>query len=198
MRIRWFGKTISQKCEYASKEEFASIFECERVGLQRLALSLTANRDAAKRCLILAFPQCVACGSVSQGWVLSWARRMVIRSAISLVMGCRGHLFVNTNDDSDSGLIAFSPDDSLSTLAEAESILDLPDFDRLVFVISVLEGYSMHDCALLLGRSPRDISEARQRVVNQVGRITDRSNSCHELERPVRNGGTNEHHFPQS
>ena len=192
MRIRWFAKTVSQKCEYASKEEFARTFECERVGLQRLALLLTANRDDAKRCLILAFQQCVASGSVSHGWVLSWTRRTVIRSAISLVMGFRRPLFVNTNDDADSGVIAFSPDDSLPTIAEAESILDLPEFDRLVFVICVLERYLIHDCALLLGRSPRDINEALQRVVNQVGKIANLGNSPHELERPVRSGGMNE------
>ena len=55
-------------------------------------------------------------------------------------------------------------------------MLDIPEFDRLVFVICVLERYSMLDCALLLGRSPRDINEARQRVGNQVGQIDEINN----------------------
>ncbi len=100
---------------------------------------------------------------------------MIIRNAISLVMGPGGQSFVNTNDDADNGLIAFSPDDSLGAFAESESIFDLPEFDRFVFVICVLERYSMHDCALLLGRSLRDIAEARQRVGNQVGQIDELS-----------------------
>jgi hypothetical protein len=171
MKVRWFGKTVSERCEYARKEEFVSVFECERVGLQRLALLLTANSEAAKRCLIRAFRECIATSSVSKEWVLSWTRRIIIRNAISLVMGPGGPSSVNTIDDADNGLVAFFSDDSLGATAESESILDLPEFDRFVFVICVLERYSMHDCALLLGRSPRDINEARQRVGNQVGQI---------------------------
>jgi len=180
---RWFGKTVSERCEYASKEEFASAFECDRVSLQRLALLLTANKDAARRCLILAFRECIASSSVSKEWVLSWTRRMVIRNAISLVMGPVGQPFVNTNDDADKGLIAFSPDDSLGAMATSESILDLPDFDRFVFVVCVLERYSIHDCALLLGKSPGEVNEVRHRVGKSSQRFSD------ELERPVRSGG---------
>jgi hypothetical protein len=177
MKVRWFGKTVSERCEYARKDEFASVFECERLGLQRLALLLPANSEAAKRWLIRAFRERVASSSVSNEWVLSWTRRMVIRNAMSLIMGPGGRSFVNTNDDADNGLIALSLDDSLGAIAESESVLDLPEFDQFVFVICVLERYSMHDCALLLGRSPRDINEARQRVGNRVGQIDELSNS---------------------
>ena len=176
-RVRWLGQKVSGRGEYASKDEFVSVLECERPGLQRLALSLTANSEAAKRCLICAFRECLASSSVSKEWVHSWTRRMVIRNAISLVMGPGGKPSVNTNNDADNGLIEFSPDDSLDVCAVSESILDLPEFDRFVFVICVLERYSMHDCALLLGRPPRDVNEARQRVGNQVGQIDELSKS---------------------
>ncbi len=176
MKVHWFSKTISDRCEYASKEEFVRIFECERVGLQRLALLLTANSEAAKRCLIRAFRECMASSSVSKEWVLSWTRRMVIRNAIRHVMCSGGEQFINTNDEADNGLIAFSQDDSLGAIAESEAILDLPELDRFVFVICVLERYSICDCALLLGRPPRDINKARQRVNNQVSQIDELSN----------------------
>jgi hypothetical protein len=91
-------------------------------------------------------------------------------------MGPGGRSFVNTNDDADDGFAAFSPDDSLGAIAAPESILDLPEFERFVFVICVLERYSIHDCALLLGKSPRHINEARQRVGNQVAQIDGLSN----------------------
>jgi hypothetical protein len=42
---------------------------------------------------------------------------------------------------------------------EIDALLQLADFDRFVFVMSVLEHYSEHDCALLLGCSVRDIRE---------------------------------------
>ena len=171
MKVRWFGKTGNERREYARKEEFVGVFECERVGLQRLALLLTANSETAKRCLSRAFRECIASTLVSKEWVVSWTRRMVIRNAINLVIGPEGRSFVTTNDEVDDGFVAFSPDDTLDAIAASESVLDLPEFERFVLVICVLEHYSIHDCALLLGRSPRDISEARQRVGNQVGQI---------------------------
>jgi DNA-directed RNA polymerase specialized sigma24 family protein len=173
MKVQWFSKTAGERGEYARKEEFVSVFECERVGLQRLALLLTANSETVKRCLIRAFRECIASSSVSKEWVLSWTRRMVIRNAISLVIDPECESFVNSSDDADNGLIEFSQDYSPGAIAESESILDLPELDRFVFVICVLERYSMYDCALLLGRSLRDIHEARQRVGNQVGQIRE-------------------------
>ena len=173
MRVRWFGERVSERCEYARKEEFVSLFERERVSLQRLALLLTANAEAAKQCLIRSFRECIASGSVSKDWTLSWTRRMVIRNAICLVVGPEGRSFVITNDNADNGLITFCPDYSSSAIAKSHPILDLPEFDRFVFVICVLERYSMHDCALLLGSSTRDIDEVRRRVVNQVAQISE-------------------------
>jgi hypothetical protein len=53
--------------------------------------------------------------------------------------------------------------------------LKLPDFDRFVFVMSVLERYSDRDCALLLGCSSADIADARIRVFQQMARkVTER------------------------
>jgi hypothetical protein len=177
MKVGWFGKTATERCEYASTEEFSRAFEYDRVGLQKLALLLTANKEVAKRCLILAFRECIASDSVFKGWVFSWTRRVVIRNAISLVMSHGGQSLVNTNCDADRGTLAFCSDDRLGAIADYESILDLSEFDRFVLVICVLERYSIHDCALLLGRSPRDIDEARQRVGKQVGQIDELSDS---------------------
>jgi DNA-directed RNA polymerase specialized sigma24 family protein len=76
---------------------------------------------------------------------------------------------VNSSCDTDNGLIASYADDSLGAIATSEAILDLPECERFVFVMCVLEHYSIHDCALLLGKSPREIDEVRQRVGNHVG-----------------------------
>lgn len=182
MKVHWFGKTVRERGDYARKKEFVGVFECERKGLQRLALLLTANSETVRRCLSRAFRECIATSSVSREWVVSWTRRVVIRNAISLVMGAGDELSVRPTDESDNRFSEFSQDDSLSAIAETESILHLPDFDRLVFVICVLECYSVYDCALLLGRSPRDIDEARRRVGTQIG---DAMNSaiCHNVSR---------------
>lgn len=170
-RVRWLGRKGHVRGDYASREEFAKAFASERAGLHMLALSLTGDSEAARRCLISTFRECLASSSVSRDWVLRWTRRMVIRHAISFVMGPGNQSFVDKKDDVKHGLIGFSPDDSPGTFVESGSILDLPELDRFVFVICVLERYSMYDCALLLGKSPRDVIEARERVGIQVGQM---------------------------
>jgi len=55
----------------------------------------------------------------------------------------------------------------------SESILNLPKRDRLVFIICLLEGYSIHARAVLLGRSPREINEVRHRVDIQITQIDE-------------------------
>jgi hypothetical protein len=63
-------------------------------------------------------------------------------------------------------------------MPDAHAILTLPDFDRLIFVICVLERYSILDCALLLRRSPKDVNDARVRAINHV--VSDEERNRHE------------------
>ena len=192
-RFRWFDKRESGRGTYASKEEFVSLFESERMALQGLALLLTANSEAAERCLVLALRECIANCSVSRDWVLAWARRVVIRNAINVVMEPGEQSFAGMNCNAEIGSVVFSEDDSLGQIANLQPILALPDLDRLVFVISILERHSIHDCALLLGRSPRDINEARQRAADQIKQIDEFSDGSQRigdgLAQIVRSGG---------
>jgi DNA-directed RNA polymerase specialized sigma24 family protein len=52
-----------------------------------------------------------------------------------------------------------------------ECVLELPVFDRFVFVMSVLEGYSDRDCALLLLCSCADVEAARIRAFQQISKV---------------------------
>jgi DNA-directed RNA polymerase specialized sigma24 family protein len=45
------------------------------------------------------------------------------------------------------------------------AILELPDFERFVYVLSVLEGCTDQQCASLLGVSPQQIEETRLRAL---------------------------------
>jgi DNA-directed RNA polymerase specialized sigma24 family protein len=49
-------------------------------------------------------------------------------------------------------------------------LLELAAFDRFAFVMSVLEGYSDRDCALLLDCSYADLAAARLRAFHQISR----------------------------
>src|SRR5207248_11758681 len=61
----------------------------------------------------------------------------------------------------------------LSERAEITAVLGLRPFDRFVFVMSVLERYSDHDCAILLGCSRRDVLAAKTRALQQIGSVAE-------------------------
>ena len=47
-------------------------------------------------------------------------------------------------------------------------MLALEDFERFVFVMAVVERYSEHECALLLGCARRYIEQARTQALAQL------------------------------
>jgi hypothetical protein len=81
------------------------------------------------------------------------------RQCDQVVMGQRCQSLENTNGASQAN-------------SRSEAILNLPKRDRLVFIICLLDGYSIHDCAVLLGRS-REINEVRHRADIQIGQIDE-------------------------
>jgi DNA-directed RNA polymerase specialized sigma24 family protein len=64
---------------------------------------------------------------------------------------------------------------------EIDAALRLADFDRFVFVMSILEHYSEHDCALLLGCSAKDVREGRTRALKELADSTHMEPSENEL-----------------
>jgi DNA-directed RNA polymerase specialized sigma24 family protein len=60
-----------------------------------------------------------------------------------------------------------------------QRVMKLPIFDRFVFVMSVLEGYSDRDCALLLGCSCADVVDTRVRVFQQISRRATERYPCY-------------------
>ena len=56
---------------------------------------------------------------------------------------------------------------------ELYRVLALENFERFVFVISVLERYSDQECALLLGCSIQDIRETRVRALEHIAAPTN-------------------------
>jgi DNA-directed RNA polymerase specialized sigma24 family protein len=47
-------------------------------------------------------------------------------------------------------------------------VLALEDFERFVFVVSVLEGYQDRECAVLLGCAVVEVGHARVRALQQI------------------------------
>lgn len=164
LQLKSHRVNTTEKRLYATPEDFEQLFAKQKTELLRLSLHLTADAGKAERCLILAMIDCVFRSTVSKDRVHTWARRMVIRNAIRLVWGTPNYILGESGFE-----FHLQPSElPLQELPESIVILTLPDLDRLVFVICVLERYSILDCALLLGKSPQEVYDAIVRAKRVV------------------------------
>jgi hypothetical protein len=144
---------------YASHEDFHTIFNEDLKELYQLSLLLTSDPAKAERCFVSGLEDCVSGNRVFREWARSWAKRAIVQNAIRELKPRPGHsnsplskaMFSNTDEHSRDPGRHF----------EIGAVLRLADFDRFVFVMSVLEHYPEQDCALLLGCSAGDIREGR-------------------------------------
>ena len=155
----WIRRQIIPRSELARKDDFVHLFKSEELTLRLLAILLMGDAKAAKVCLGRALQDCIASSSVSRDWIFPWARRSVIRCAIQLAPVPRS--------DPPFGPELSANRDWLTTRLDApfDEIFGLPELDRFVFVLCVLENCSVQDCALLLSKPPRLISD----VLNRIG-----------------------------
>jgi len=154
---------------HATPEDFQQLFAKEMTDLFGLSFRLTADAGKAESCLILATRECLDNSfSVSKKWARNWVRRAVIRNAIRQVLDKEKTLCHGVRRDMEPEFHLQPSEYRIEDLQESLAVLDLPDLDRLVFVICVLERYSILDCALLMRRSPNDVNDARVRATNQV------------------------------
>jgi len=148
--------------DYATHSDFCAIFREQLDSLFLLALLLTGDELSAEKCFLTAFDICIV-GSVFKESAASWSRRSVIKAAIRLILPA-------PFDRSGSHVVGNHSDVNVDQDASLKCVRELPPFDRFVFVMSVLERYSAHDCALLLACSPADILPARIRALQQISK----------------------------
>lgn len=153
---------------YATPGDFQRLFAREMTELFRLSFHLTADAEKAESCLILAMRECIANSTVSKEWTLIWARRTVIRNAIRLVFETESTMPDDICSEAGNNFHLPLREHRIEALQDSLAILTLSDFDRLVFVICVLEQYSTLDCALLLKRPSKEVNDARVRATTHV------------------------------
>jgi DNA-directed RNA polymerase specialized sigma24 family protein len=154
---------------YATKRDFCRIFEKDMNRLYLLSYLLTADHTIAEQCFVGGLHIAQEGNLVFKEWAESWARRTIILNAIRMV---RPRLTDGHNGDGSDRTIG----SALTERAEIIEIIELPVFERFVFVMSVLERYSVQECALLLGCTRGDVNAARSRALQQVGRSADLRN----------------------
>ena len=144
---------------YATREDFCAIFTENADSLYSLALVLTVNHETAQQCFVAALEDCQTASGVFREWAGSWSRRAIIKNAIHLAADA-----LKNNR---------APEPSREAIAEeisatARFLVALGPLDRFVFVLSVLEGYSLRESAALLGASPREMEQGRVRAFEQI------------------------------
>ena len=72
---------------YATDADFQELSTREMTDFFQLSFQLTGDTNKAERCLTLATKDCFGTSTILKGFARTWARRMVIKRAIQLVLG---------------------------------------------------------------------------------------------------------------
>ena len=171
---RWLWVSMANSREIVSSEAYATAADFEQIFIEDmrvlylLSFLLTGDRDKAEECFVAGIEESTKSNRVFKEWARSWARRSIIQSAIRLI--APGESAAGARREP-----AFSRDVDekvpLFLRAEVYAMLELPRFERFVFVLSSLERYSDQDCSILLGCARRDIAPARARALRELARL---------------------------
>ena len=139
---------------YATAVDLLETFTDQMHSLHLLSLLLTADNEKSEQCFVSAMGECLDEIGAFMEWTRSRARRAILKYAVRMIMPMPAHA------DSLS-LVGLKPSATSAENNPLAAILALDPFERFVFVISVLEGRSEQDCAILLRSSRRDVMIAR-------------------------------------
>ena len=176
-------KHITSSTPYASSGDFCRIFHEELDSLYLLSLLLTADGEKAEHCFVSGMEDSVNGNPVFKEWARSWARRVIIRSAVRVIKPRPMEEIAPSNSNSRDTTTPVVP-------AEIANVLALWPFERFVYTMSVLEHYSDQDCSVLLDCALRDVISARIRAFQQVEvrqNFTVKAGKCRPKQAGLRN-----------
>ena len=149
----------------ATTTDFCQIFETDMNRLYRLSFLLTGDDPTAEQCFIGGLQMAQEGNPIFKNWAEAWARRMIILDSIRVL---HPQLIEDTSES--FGRVA---GDFATDRIEIAEIVKLPVFERFAFVMSVLEGYSDHECSLHIGCTRAAVAAARVRALERIGRAAE-------------------------
>ena len=159
--------TSAEKAQsYATAADFCKVFEDNLENLHLLSFLLTANETTAEVSFVSGIEDCVEANAVFRDWAHSWARRTIVQNAVRMLIPHRGHATA-MRVHREPVHCRFGR--TAEANARIATILELEDFERFVFVLSVLCRYSDQDCSVLLDCSRQDIREVRAVSLQHFG-----------------------------
>ena len=182
------SSTKQPASRYATSDDFREVFTTSLDEFYKLAFLLTGDSEKAEQAFVAGIEDSVKSNHVFKEWAHSWAKRVIIKNAIRLM---QPHA---TDHEASSAASAVSEKDKLRIIRdghlEIDSVLALEDFERFVFVMTVLERYSDHDAALLIGCSMDEIRAARVSALEEIAVLASTDSSW---DFPL---GRGPHHLP--
>lgn len=155
----------STRALYATEADFCQIFAHDMQRLYLLALLLTGDEEQAEACFVGGLEEAKG-NPVFKEWAQSWARRAIITNAIRM-LGPRPDK-ETAGAETDRGARG-----RMGLPKELAALLSLPDFERFVFVMSILEGYPRRECRLLLDCSISDVAQAQIRALRRLRAVAE-------------------------
>lgn len=154
------------RADYAQPTDYCDVFEREMKSLYLLAFLLTANHQEAEECFVSTIE--TGCGekSIFKAWTKSWIKRCLIQKAIHVV-------FSRSVCDRQRSL--WGGDSCETRLRDmVNAVTGLEVLERFVFVMSILEGYSVRECSLLLHCKGENVVQLRMRASTKLAASNSR------------------------
>lgn len=168
-------RTQARATEYATCHDFKQIFTEDMAGLHQLAYLLTADQAKAEACFVAGLEESIHGGLVFKQWARAWSKRTIIRNAIKTVAPWPRSSSPEADAEGVSG-------NAISGQALLDAISGWPAFERFVFVMAVLEGYSPRECSALLACPLQDVVAAKSRALRRLGAVTSTPASAAALK----------------
>ena len=144
--------------EYATCKDFQQIFREDMAGLHLLAYLLTGDQAKAEQCFVAGLEDSIHGNPVFKQWARAWSKRAIIQNAIKTLAPLSAPV----------NAAAAAPLEIESQSPLVTMVLAWPAFERFVFVMSVLEGYAVRECAALLACTDQEIVATKSRVLARL------------------------------
>ncbi len=154
-------RDAATQAAYATCADFCRIFEDEMKPLYLLAFLLTTSHARAEQCFVTGITDAIKGNSVFKEWAGSWARRVIINSAIRIISPASAHADWKRDLWDEAG------DGSMVSLA-INAVTQLAPLERFVFVMSLMERYSDRECTASLGCTQEAVVQARMRALQRI------------------------------
>jgi len=160
--------------DYANWSDFCQVFESNEKEFYLLAFLMTADDQMAEACVLVAMEESCKERNIFRGWEKVWSKRCIIIKAISAI--------ASRPLSRDRRL-----EDGGTRLRELElgnflgAVVRLEPAERGVFVVTVLERYSVQECSLLLGRSPDSVKDLKLQAIGHLSEFAAEQMSYAEL-----------------